>query len=62
MSTRWEQVLSFEGDERLRYGEVLSVLSDLKKDDPELFVALLTKSQAGPVDGSQLRLPTYCLP
>jgi biopolymer transport protein ExbD len=62
MSTRWEQVLSFEADERLRYGEVLSVLSDLKKDDPELFVALLTKSQAGPVDGPQLRLPTYCLP
>lgn len=62
MSTRWEQVLSFEADEKFDYGEVLSVLSDLKKDDPELYVALVTKGQAGPRDGTQLRPPTLCLP
>ena len=62
MSTRWEQVLSFDADEKLGYGEVLSVLSDLKKDDPELHVALVTKRQAGPMDGTRLRPPTLCLP
>ncbi len=58
----WRNVpaVSFVADEGLGYGEVLSVLSDLKKDDPDLFVVLLTTSQAGTVDGTD-RLHTLCL-
>jgi biopolymer transport protein ExbD len=62
MSTRNEQVLSFEADERLDYGEVSSVLSNLKKDDPELFIALLTKKQVGSVDEMRLgKLNNLCM-
>jgi biopolymer transport protein ExbD len=50
MSTRWEQVISFTADERLSYGEVSTVLSDLQKDDPNLFIALMTRKQFGSVD------------
>jgi biopolymer transport protein ExbD len=35
MSRRNEQVLSFEADEKLTYGEVSAILSDLRKDDPD---------------------------
>jgi biopolymer transport protein ExbD len=55
MSTRQEQVISFAADERLTYGDVSAVLSDLRKDDPGLFIKLVTKRQIGPVDEMQLR-------
>jgi biopolymer transport protein ExbD len=55
MSTRQIQVISFAADERLTYGEVSAVLSDLKKDDRELFIALLTKEQVGSIDGAEWR-------
>jgi biopolymer transport protein ExbD len=45
MATRNEQVLYFAADDGLTYREVSTVLSDLKKDSPELSVILLTKSQ-----------------
>jgi biopolymer transport protein ExbD len=61
MSTRHEQVISFEADERLGYGEVLAVLSDLKKDDPELFIALLSKEQIDSADVQWPRINNLCL-
>lgn len=63
MSTRWEQAISFTADERLTYGEVSAVLSDLKKDDPNLFIALLTKRQFGSVDEMNVAIfNDLCLP
>ena len=49
MATRQEQVLFFAADDSLTYHEVSAVLSDLRKDSPELSVILLTKSQVGTV-------------
>jgi biopolymer transport protein ExbD len=51
MSTRQIQVISFAADERLTYGEVSAVLSDLKKDDRELFIALLRRNRLAPLMG-----------
>jgi biopolymer transport protein ExbD len=45
MATRQEQVLFFAADDGLTYREVSTVLSDLRKDSPDLLVILLTKSQ-----------------
>jgi biopolymer transport protein ExbD len=45
MATRQEQVLFFSADDGLTYREVSTVLSDLRKDSPDLLVILLTKSQ-----------------
>jgi biopolymer transport protein ExbD len=50
MATRQEQVLFFAADDRLTYGEVSVVLSDLKEDSPALVVVLLTKSQVSAVE------------
>jgi biopolymer transport protein ExbD len=55
MSTRQVQVISFAADDRLTYGEVSAVLSDLKKDDRELFIVLLTKEQVGSIDEVEWR-------
>jgi biopolymer transport protein ExbD len=62
MSMRQEQVLFFKADENLSYGGVAEVLSDLKQDDPKLFIALVTKDQIGSVDGTQWRRANRCLP
>ena len=62
MSMRQEQVLFFKADENLSYGDVAEVLSDLKQDDPKLFIALVTKDQIGSVDGTQWRRANLCLP
>jgi biopolymer transport protein ExbD len=62
MSTRNEQVLSFEADEKLTYGEVSAILSDLRKDDPELFIILLTKKQVASFDDTQWHpFPDLCV-
>ena len=45
MATRLVQVLFFAADDGFTYREVPTVLSDLKKDSPELSVILLTTSQ-----------------
>jgi hypothetical protein len=63
MSTRQEQVLSFEADESLSYGEVSGILSDLQKDDPNLYIVLFTKKQVDPVDeGWWHRANDLCMP
>ena len=62
MSMRQEQVLFFKADENLSYGDVAEVLSDLKQDDPKLFIALVTKDQIGSVDGTQWGQANLCLP
>jgi biopolymer transport protein ExbD len=62
MSTRNEQVTWFSADERLTYGEVSEILSDLQKDDPALNLFLVTRSQVGPVeDTSSGRIDKLCL-
>ncbi|HEY6375166.1 MAG TPA: hypothetical protein VIX90_06540 [Edaphobacter sp.] len=62
MSSRQEQVISFAADERLTYGEVSAVLSDLQKDSLDLNIILVTKSQIGSVDGVEWdRLNDLCL-
>jgi biopolymer transport protein ExbD len=50
LATRAEQLVWLAADERVSYGEVVSVISKLKLDNPEAYVALATKSQVGPVD------------
>jgi biopolymer transport protein ExbD len=50
LATRAEQLIWLAADERVSYGEVVSVISKLKLDNPEAYVALATKSQVGPVD------------
>jgi hypothetical protein len=63
MSTRQEQVLSFGADERLSYGEVSGILLDLEKDDPKLYIVLLTKKQVDPLDeGWWRRASDLCMP
>jgi hypothetical protein len=42
---RNEQVIFFAADEGLTYREVATVLSDLRMDDPELNIILMTHSQ-----------------
>jgi biopolymer transport protein ExbD len=62
MSTRNEQVTWFSADERLTYGEVSEILSDLQKEDPALHLILITGTQVGPVgDISSARIDKLCL-
>jgi len=62
MITRNEQVLSFEADEKLTYGEVSAILSDLRRDDPEISIILLTKKQAAPLHDVQWHpFPGLCV-
>jgi biopolymer transport protein ExbD len=56
MATRQEQVVTFVADDALVYREVLDVLSDLRQDDPELVVVMLTTSQVGSVEAMRLDL------
>jgi biopolymer transport protein ExbD len=61
MATRQEQVVTFVADDALVYREVLDVLSDLRQDDPELVVVMLTTSQVGSVEAMRLdRLNDLC--
>ena len=61
MATRQEQVVTFVADDALVYREVLEVLSDLRQDDPELVVVMLTTSQVGSVEAMRLgRLTDLC--
>jgi biopolymer transport protein ExbD len=50
LATRAEQLVWLAADERVSYGEVISVISKLKLDNPDAYVALATKSQVGTVD------------
>jgi hypothetical protein len=52
---RNEQVIFFVADPGLGYREVATVLSDLQKDDPGLNVVLITRSQIGAIDGTEMR-------
>jgi biopolymer transport protein ExbD len=52
LTTRAEQLIWLAADERVSYGEVVSMISKLKLDNPKAYVALVTKSQVGPVDPS----------
>ncbi len=61
MSTRQEQVLFFGADERLAYGEVSEVFSDLRRDDPALVIVLLTRGQIGPTEQIWTQFPHGCL-
>jgi hypothetical protein len=58
---RNEQVIFFSADEGLGYREVATVLSDLRKDNPELNIFLMTRSQVGAVDGMRLRPMDLCV-
>jgi biopolymer transport protein ExbD len=61
MATRQEQVVTFVADDALVYREVLDVLSDLRQDDPELVVVMLTTSQVGSVEAMRSdRLNDLC--
>jgi biopolymer transport protein ExbD len=48
---RNERVVFFAADEGLGYREVATVLSDLRVDDPEINIFLITHSQVVEVDG-----------
>jgi biopolymer transport protein ExbD len=50
MATRQEQGLYLAADDGLTYRDVSDVFSALQKDDPELKIILLTKSQVGEVE------------
>ena len=50
-----EQVIFFVADEGLAYREVTTFLSDLRKDNPELNIFLMTHSQFGAMES--MRLP-----
>jgi biopolymer transport protein ExbD len=53
------QVVFFAADEGLGYQEVATVLSDLRKDSPELNILLMTQSQVDAIDG--LRPMDWCV-
>jgi hypothetical protein len=61
MATRAEQVVFFVGDESLPFGQVSAVLTDLKADDPALWIVILTKEQRNSVGHTLPYLP-ICLP
>jgi biopolymer transport protein ExbD len=54
METRAEKVVWIAADEHVSYGEVVSIISKLKRDTPQLYIALATKRQTGPVDPVQI--------
>lgn len=60
MATRWEQVIMFSADDSLAFGEVASVLSDLKKDNPELWIELPTDRLIAPAEGKP-RFQPVCI-
>ena len=43
------------GDERVTYGEVAALISDLQSDTPELHIVMATESQVGPVDPVEIQ-------
>ncbi len=53
LATRAEPLIWVAADERVSYGEVVSVISKLMLDNPEAYVAVVTKSQVGAVDPSR---------
>jgi hypothetical protein len=55
------QVIFFVADEGLGYQEVATVLSDLRKDDPNLNILLMTRSQVAVIDGMRLRPMNLCV-
>jgi len=54
LTTRAEKLVWIAADEHVSYGEVLSVISTLKQDTPDLHIALATKAQTGPVDPTDI--------
>jgi biopolymer transport protein ExbD len=47
---RAEKLVWVAADQRLQYGEVLKLISELKSDTQNLYVAIPTASQIGPVN------------
>ena len=50
LSTRAEKLVWIAADEHLAYGDVVSFISKLHRDTPDVYIVLATKSQTGPVD------------
>ena len=50
LSTRAEKLVWIAADEHLVYGEVVSLMSKLHHDTPDVHIVLATKAQTGPVD------------
>jgi biopolymer transport protein ExbD len=58
---RNERVVFFSADEGLGYREVATVLSDLRKDDPELNIFLMTRSEVSAIDGMRMWPMDLCV-
>jgi 3-deoxy-D-manno-octulosonic-acid transferase len=50
LTTRAEKLVWIAADEHLSYGEVVSLISKLRHDTPDVYIVLATKAQTGPVD------------
>jgi biopolymer transport protein ExbD len=58
---RNERFIFFAADEGLTYRDVATVLSDLRMDDPDLNIILMTHSQFGAIDGMGPRPMDLCV-
>jgi hypothetical protein len=54
LQPRFEKLVWIAADERVSYGDVVSVISKLNQDTPDLHIALATKAQVGPVDPTDM--------
>jgi biopolymer transport protein ExbD len=50
LQTRVKKLLWVEADEHVPYGEVVEILSKLRRDNPDVYLALATKAQTGTID------------
>jgi biopolymer transport protein ExbD len=50
LASRFEKLLWVAADERVRYGDVVALLAKLRQDDPDAYIAIVTKRQTGPID------------
>jgi biopolymer transport protein ExbD len=57
LATRAEPLVWVAGDERVSYGEVVSIMSKLSHDSPRAHIVLVTKAQVGPVDPLDRNFP-----